>query len=47
MNALEKNLATARGEAMAANLLAMSALQTALMVVPPEHREKLLEQMNR
>lgn len=47
MDALQKNVAVARGEAMAAQLLAMSALQTALMIVPGTHREALLEQMNR
>jgi hypothetical protein len=34
MNALEKNLAEARGEALAAHLIASAALQAALMVLP-------------
>ena len=34
MNALEKNIAVARGEAIAASLLASPALQTALLLVP-------------
>jgi regulator of protease activity HflC (stomatin/prohibitin superfamily) len=34
MNELEKNLAVARGEAMAAHLIASAALQAALMVLP-------------
>jgi hypothetical protein len=33
MNALEKNVALARGEAMAASLLASAALQTALSMI--------------
>jgi hypothetical protein len=40
MNAIEKNLAVARGEALAASLLASVALQTALLVVP--NREQIL-----
>ena len=42
MNAYEKNLASARGEAMAACLLASAALQTALLLVPNNNREALL-----
>lgn len=34
MKAIEKNLAVARGEALAANLMASAALQAVLMVVP-------------
>jgi hypothetical protein len=34
MNALEKNVAVARGEALAASLLASAALQTVFMFVP-------------
>jgi hypothetical protein len=40
MNALEKNIAVARGEAIAASLLASAALQTALLLVP--NRTELL-----
>jgi len=40
MNALEKNIAIARGEAMAASLLASAAIQAAFMMVP--NREELL-----
>lgn len=43
MNALEKNLAVARGEALAANLLATAALQAVFMMVP--NREELLNAM--
>lgn len=34
MNATEKNLAVARGEALAAHLMASAALQAVLMVLP-------------
>src|SRR5579863_6408715 len=34
MNASEKNLAVARGEALAAHLMASAALQAVLMVIP-------------
>jgi hypothetical protein len=34
MNAFEQNLAVARGEALAAHLIASAALQAALMVLP-------------
>ena len=34
MNAVEKNLAVARGEALAAQLMAAAALQAVLMVLP-------------
>jgi hypothetical protein len=34
MNATERNLAVARGEALAAHLMASAALQTVLMVLP-------------
>jgi hypothetical protein len=34
MNAMEKNLAVMRGEALAAHLMASAALQAALMVLP-------------
>ena len=47
MNATEKNLATARGEALGAKLIAMCALQTTFMFVPPEHRERIIGQMNK
>jgi hypothetical protein len=40
MNALEKNIAVTRGEAIAASLLASAALQTALLLVP--NRTELL-----
>jgi hypothetical protein len=42
MNALEMNIAVARGEALAASLLASAALQAAFMIVPPQNREALL-----
>ena len=41
MNAYEKNLAVARGEALAANLLATAALQAVFMVMP--NRQDLLK----
>jgi hypothetical protein len=41
MNALEKNVAVARGEALAASLLASAALQAVFMFVPPQNREQL------
>jgi hypothetical protein len=44
MNALEKNIAVARGEAMAASLLASAALQTALLLVP--NRAELLARIS-
>jgi len=34
MNAMERNLAVARGEALAAHLMASAALQAVLMVLP-------------
>jgi hypothetical protein len=34
MNAMEQNLAVARGEALAAHLMASAALQAVLMVLP-------------
>ena len=34
MNAMEKNLAVARGEALAAHLMASAALQAVFMVLP-------------
>jgi len=37
MNALEKNIAVARGEAIAASLLASAALQAALAVAKDPH----------
>jgi hypothetical protein len=40
MNAIEKNLAVARGEALAASLLASAALQTALW--PIANRDEVL-----
>ena len=46
MNALEKNIAIARGEAMAASLLASAAMQTALLLVPPNNRVDLLARMS-
>lgn len=42
MNALEKNLAVARGEALAASLLASATLQTLFMIVPAGERERIL-----
>ncbi len=44
MNALEKNIAVARGEAIAANLLALAALQAVLAMVP--NREEVLTRMS-
>lgn len=44
MNALEKNLAVARGEALAANLLATAALHAALSMTA--NRKEVLEKMN-
>jgi hypothetical protein len=44
MNALEKNIAVARGEALAASLLATAALQAALALTA--NREEVLERMN-
>ncbi|AMA55956.1 hypothetical protein [Bradyrhizobium sp. CCGE-LA001] len=46
MNALEKNIAVARGEALAASLLARAALQAVFMFVPPPKREDLISVMN-
>lgn len=46
MNALEKNLAAARGEALAASLLASAALQAVFMFVPPQNREELMSRLN-
>jgi hypothetical protein len=40
MNALEKNIAIARGEALAASMLASAALQAAFLMVP--NRDELL-----
>jgi len=40
MNAIEKNLAVARGEALAANLLATAALQSVFML--SSNRQELL-----
>ena len=40
MNALEKNIAAARGEAMAANLLASAAIQTLFAII--SNREQVL-----
>ncbi|PSO25201.1 hypothetical protein [Bradyrhizobium sp. MOS002] len=46
MNALEKNIAAARGEALAASLLASAALQSVFMFVPPQDREKFISGLN-
>jgi hypothetical protein len=46
MNALEMNLADARGEALAAILLASAALQALLNFVSPQHRDQLLSSLN-
>lgn len=43
MDALQKNMASIRGEALAANLLASAAIQSVLMLVPD--REQLLSGM--
>ncbi len=45
MNALEKNIAVARGEAMAASLLASVALQSLFAIVPVENREQMLSRI--
>ena len=44
MNALEKNIALARGEALAANLLATVAIQAALAIIP--NREEVLARIS-
>ena len=43
MNALEKNIAVARGEALAASLLASAAIQLAFSMVP--NRQELLTRL--
>jgi hypothetical protein len=45
MNALEKNIAIARGEALAAGLLASAALQAMFIFVPPQNREEVLSKI--
>jgi len=45
MNALEKNVAVLRGEALASSLLASAALQALFSIVLAEHREKMLAGM--
>ena len=42
MDALQKNIAVARGEAIGASLLAAAALRTLFMVIPPQNRKELL-----
>jgi regulator of protease activity HflC (stomatin/prohibitin superfamily) len=44
MNALEKNIAVMRGEAMAATLLATAAIQAALALTP--NREEVLTRIS-
>jgi hypothetical protein len=44
MNAVEKNIAVARGEALAAHLLAFAAIQAALTIIP--NREEALTWMS-
>ncbi len=44
LNALEKNMAVARGEAMAASLLASAAIQTILAIAA--NKEEVLASMN-
>jgi hypothetical protein len=44
MNATEKNIVVAHGEAIAAGLLASVALQTALLVIP--NRDEILASIN-
>lgn len=44
MNALEKNIAVARGEALAAHLLASAAIQAVLAMLP--NREEALDRMS-
>ena len=46
MNALEKNVAVARGEALAASLLASAALQAVFMFVPPQNRKEVYSGIN-
>lgn len=43
MNALEKNIAVARGETLAASLLASAALQTLFMIISAGDRENILK----
>jgi len=45
MNPLEKNIAAARGEALAANLLASVALQTLFAMIPASHRDQTLSRI--
>jgi hypothetical protein len=45
MNDLEMNIAVARGEALAASLLASAALQAVFTFVPPQRREELLSRI--
>jgi hypothetical protein len=44
MNAFEKNIAVARGEALAANLLATAAMQAVLAVIA--NRDEVLDRMS-
>jgi hypothetical protein len=44
MNALEKNVAVARGEAMAANLLAVAAIQAVLAMIG--NREEVIDRIS-
>jgi hypothetical protein len=46
MNALEKNIAVARGEAMAATLLASAAIQTLFAMLPISSREQVLARIS-
>ena len=47
MNAMEKNLAVARGEALAAHLMASAALQAVFMVLPNlPNRLEVLERIS-
>ncbi len=45
MNALEKNIAVARGEALAAHLLASVAIQTLFAIVPISNRQEVLSRI--
>jgi len=45
MDALQKNIAVTRGEAIAAHLLATAALQAMFMMIAPQDRRQALDGM--
>lgn len=45
MNATDKNILSARGEALAANLLASVAIQTLFAILPPAQRDTMLKRI--